>query len=171
MSTHYRSPIDFSQERLNEAGVAYLRLRAPLERARSWDLEHAQTPGGGLGEAVAEADRLFHEAMDDDFNSARAIGHLFDLSREVNRALDDGLAEEGARGAGAMMRLGGILGLFWKKPAGEEWTADVLALVAEREAARKSRDWARADALRQQLAGLGLAVEDGPGGPRIKRLA
>ena len=171
LSTHYRSPIEFSVERLNEAGVAYQRLRSPLERARAWDREGSEAAGGAVGEAVAEADRLFHEAMDDDFNSARAIGHLFDLSRQINRALDDGMAEEGGRAAAAMLRLGGILGLFWKKPVGEEWSEEVLALVADRETARKSKDWGRADEIRKQLADIGLSVDDGPSGARIKRLS
>jgi cysteinyl-tRNA synthetase len=90
LSTHYRSPIEFSHERLAEAGVAYQRLRSPLERTGAWSDGDGSTPGGALGEAVANADRLFHEAMDDDFNSAKAIGHLFDMSRDINRALDEG---------------------------------------------------------------------------------
>src|SRR5205085_3815419 len=115
---------------------AYQRLRSPLERARAWDRTDSGAAGGAVGEAVAAADRLFHEAMDDDFNSAKAIGHLFDLSREINRALDDGLAEEGGRAAAAMLELGGILGLFWRKPVGEEWPDEVMSLVADRETAR-----------------------------------
>jgi cysteinyl-tRNA synthetase len=91
LSTHYRSPIEFSQERLAEAAVAYARLRAPLERAAAWRHRETPPPGGELGTAVAEAERAFHEAMDDDFNSAKALGHLFDLAREANRALDEGL--------------------------------------------------------------------------------
>ena len=74
LSTHYRSPIEFTLERLTEAGVAYARLRSPLERADAWGADTRggpADPGGWLGEAVAEADRLFHEAMDDDFNTAR----------------------------------------------------------------------------------------------------
>src|SRR5262245_3040997 len=117
MSTHYRSPIDFTLERLAEADVAYQRLRAPLERANVW-AQAADGPdapiGGELGTAVADADRLFHEAMDDDFNTAKAMGHLFDLARQVNRALDDGLGNEARAAARALYRLGGVIGLFWK---------------------------------------------------------
>src|SRR5262249_40836055 len=104
LTTHYRSPIDFSHERLKEAGVAFLRLRSPLERIGAWDLTDGVAPGGELGEAVAEADRLFHEAMDDDFNSAKAIGHLFDLSRVINRALDEKREAEARPAAAAMLR-------------------------------------------------------------------
>jgi cysteinyl-tRNA synthetase len=169
LSTHYRSPIDFSQERLDEATVAYQRLRSPLERADAWSHPAGELPGGPLGEAVAESERLFAEAMGDDFNSARAIGHLFDLSRHVNRALDEGLGPEALAGASALLRIGGVLGLFWKRPGEEAWTPEILALVGDREHARKARDWKQADALRQRLLVLGVLVEDGPAGPRLKR--
>jgi cysteinyl-tRNA synthetase len=171
LSTHYRSPIDFSHERLAEAGVAYQRLRTPLERAGIW--ADAGPPSGEaagpLGEAVAEARRLFAEAMDDDFNTARAIGHLFDLARDVNRGFDEGVDREARLAARALYDVGQILGLFWKAPAGERWTTEVLALVEEREQARKSRDWKQADALRARLLEQGVLVEDGPQGPRLKR--
>jgi cysteinyl-tRNA synthetase len=169
LSTHYRSPIEFSDERLTEAGVAYGRLIAPLERAGAWNAPAGPAPGGALGEAVGAAERLFGEAMDDDFNSAKAIGHLFDLAREVNRALDDGLPTEARAAAQALLRLGGILGMFWKPRAEERWDPEMLALVESREAARKARDWKRADEIRARLAELGVAVEDGPAGPRLKR--
>jgi len=122
-----------------------------------------------VGEALAAADTRFHEAMNDDFNSAKAIGHLFDLSREINRALDEGLAQDARGAAAGMLRLGGVLGLFWNKPGVEEWPEEVHALVGEREAARKSRDWSRADAIRGRLAELGVTVEDSPQGPKIKK--
>jgi cysteinyl-tRNA synthetase len=149
--------------------VAYQRLRTPLERAEVWGAPGGPPPGGDLGARVAEAERLFHEAMDDDFNSARALGHLFDLARDVNRALDEGGGPEAGAAARALFRLGGILGLFWKPPAGEAWPAEVTELVQAREAARKAKDWKRADELRARLAELGAAVKDGPEGPKLTR--
>ena len=173
LATHYRSPIDFTLERLKEAGTAYQRLRLPLERADVWALVAAggerRDPGGALGEAVAEARALFAEAMDDDFNSARAIGHLFDLAREVNRALDEGAGAEARFAARALYDLGQVLGLFWKAPAGESWEPKVVELVEAREAARKSKQWGRADELRASLLELGVLVEDSPEGPKLKR--
>src|SRR5262249_12497242 len=112
---------------------------------------------------------LFAESMDDDFNSARAIGHLFDLSREINRALDEGVGAEARSAAHGLLRLGRVLGLFWKASEGEAWDAEVLAMVESREAARKARDWRRADELRSRLRERGVVVEDGPQGPRLKR--
>ncbi len=169
LSTHYRSPIEFSEERLAEAAVAYQRLRSPLERTAAWATRGGPAPGGPLGEAVAGAERLFHEAMDDDFNSAKAIGHLFDLSRAVNRAIDEGLGAEAEAASRALLRLGGILGLFWKAPAGEDWPAAVVELAARREAARKGKDWAASDAIRKQLHDLGVLVEDTAQGQKLKR--
>ena len=170
LSTHYRSPIDFTHERLEEAAIAYQRLRAPLERVGAWDATDGSSPAssGGAG-AAGEAERLFAEAMDDDFNSAKAIGHLFDLARDVNRALDEGNESEGRDGARALMRLGGVLGLFWKKPAAQSWEPEVLELVERRESARKARDWKEADTLRARLLEMGVQVEDGPDGPKLKR--
>ncbi|MEK7824409.1 MAG: DALR domain-containing protein, partial [Candidatus Eisenbacteria bacterium] len=173
LSTHYRSPIDFTLERLKEAAIAYQRLRLPLERAGVWDpvagSGAAEVPGGTLGEAVAGARRLFAESMEDDFNSARAIGHLFDLAREVNRALDGGAGQEGRLAARALYDLGQVLGLFWKPPAGETWEPEVLALVEARERARKSRDWVQADEVRARLLERGVSVEDSAQGPKLKR--
>ena len=169
LSTHYRSPIDFTHERLEEAAIAYQRLRSPLERVGAWDAADGSSPARSEGAGVAEAERLFAEAMDDDFNSAKAIGHLFDLARDVNRALDEGIESEGRDGARALMRLGGVLGLFWKKPAAQSWEPEVLELVERRESARKARDWKEADTLRARLLEMGVQVEDGPDGPKLKR--
>jgi cysteinyl-tRNA synthetase len=121
-----------------------------------------------LGEAVADARRLFAESMEDDFNSARAIGHLFDLAREVNRTLDQGALQEGRLGARALYQLGVVLGLFWKPPAGETWEPEVLGLVEAREQARKARDWKQADEIRARLLERGVSVEDSAQGPKLK---
>ena len=169
LSTHYRSPIDFSHERLAEAGVAYQRLRTPLERAGAWSRPDGPPPGGELGQVTSEAGRLFQDAMDDDFNTAKALGHLFDLARDVNRGLDDGLGEEARAAARSLLGLGQVLGLFWRAPAGESWGAEILALVEQREAARRARDWKLADAIRADLGGRGVLVEDSPEGPKLKR--
>jgi cysteinyl-tRNA synthetase len=170
LSTHYRSPIEFSEERLTEAGVAYQRLRLPLERAEVWSGERSEDGlGGALKHAADAVEQRFTEAMDDDFNSAKAVGHLFDFAREINRAFDDGAAGEARAAARRLFGLGQILGLFWKAPSAEAWPAEVLELVAAREAARKSRNWKEADELRGRLLEKGVLVEDGSAGPRLKR--
>jgi cysteinyl-tRNA synthetase len=169
LSTHYRSPIEFTLERLTEAATAYERLRAPLVRAQVWDGGTGPAPGGELGEAVATAERSFGEAMDDDFNTARALGHLFDLARAVNRSLDEGGGAEAREGARRLYLLGGILGLFWKEPGAPTWPAEVISLADRREEARKARDWKQADSLRDELLALGVVVEDSAQGPRLRK--
>jgi len=169
LSTHYRSPIEFSTERLSEAATAYGRLRGPLERAQAWTAADGPAPGGMLGEAVATAGKLFHEAMQDDFNSAGALGHLFDLARAVNRAFDDGGGSEAVQGARALHRLGSILGLFWRQPADESWPDEVLRLAEQRVEARKTRNWKLSDELRDQMAALGVLVEDSSQGQKLRR--
>jgi cysteinyl-tRNA synthetase len=170
LSTHYRSPIDFTNERLAEAGTAYARLRGPLERAGAWSGESAPAPHGAMAEAAGVAERSFREAMDDDFNSARAMGHLFDLSREVNRALEAGDRPQALAGARVLKRLGEVLGLFWVPPGREpQWEPEVMELVSRREQARKSRDFKGADELRRALLDRGVMVEDSPAGPRLRR--
>jgi cysteinyl-tRNA synthetase len=172
LSTHYRSPIEFSEERLNEAAIAHQYLRAMLERAGAWEAEDGPAPGGELGRAVEEGSRLFGEEMDDDFNSAAAIGHLFNLARQVNRALDEGLGPEARAAARVVLNLGQVIGLFWKTPAAAEvWPAEVLALVENREQARRDRSWGEADALRDRLLSEhSVVVEDVKGQPpRLKR--
>jgi cysteinyl-tRNA synthetase len=173
-STHYRSPIEFSLERLTEARTAYARIRQPMERFGGFDdaAAPANAPTGAMADAVSEADTRLHEAMNDDANTAKAIGHLFDLAREVNRAGEAGDAAPARAGAQALRRLGGLLGLFWTAPSGAaaEWPAEVEALVAARETARKSRNFKASDEIRDQLKALGVVVEDSAQGPRIKRL-
>jgi cysteinyl-tRNA synthetase len=172
-STHYRSPIEFSLERRSEARTAYTRIRQPMDRFGGFDeAADAGVTTGAMADAVKEADTRFHEAMNDDANTAKAIGHLFDLAREVNRAGEAGDAREARTGAQALRRLGGLIGLFWTAPRAEEsaWPAEVEELVARREAARKSRNFKESDEIRDRLKALGVAVEDSAAGPRIKRL-
>jgi cysteinyl-tRNA synthetase len=174
-STHYRSPIEFSLERLNEARVAYARIRQPMERFGGFEVDGGTEPAaaqGAMADAIKEADTSFHEAMNDDANTARAIGYLFDLGREVNRAGEAGDLAQARAGALALRRLGGLIGLFWTGAgAGEpDWPAEVQALVARREAARKARNFKESDELRDRLKTLGVLVEDGPQGQRLKPL-
>ncbi len=169
LSTHYRSPIEFSLERLSEAGVAYQRLRSTLARTGAWGAPAAPAPGGSLGQAVADAERQFHEAMEDDFNSAGAIGHLQVLATAINRAADEGGASEAAQAARRLLALGSILGLFWKAPQADVWPAEILDLVKEREIARKEKNWKRSDEIRNALSDKGVVVEDGPQGQKLKR--
>jgi cysteinyl-tRNA synthetase len=175
LSTHYRSPIDFSLPRLREAGTALARLTTAAGEA-------ARVPPGALGDhghplagAVDRARESFREALDDDFNSARAIGHLFELARAVNLALESGVGSGVSSGdlhaaARGLRELAGVLGL----PLGDselEVPEAVGRLVEEREAARREKRWADADRFRNQAEEAGFLIEDRPDGPRVRRIA
>ncbi len=175
MTTHYRSPIEFSLERLREAEVALKRLRNFVA-----DAAFAAGSAAGAGHPAVEAligaaETEFEAAIDDDLNTARAIAALFELAREVGRLRsEEGLggpafAASMARSGQVVGTLGGILGLELAASGGAIPEA-AETLRAERERARAARDWARADALRAEIQTLGFAVEDHPGGSRLKPL-
>jgi cysteinyl-tRNA synthetase len=183
-STHFRSPIEWNETRLAEAGIAYARLREALVKAEravdpaapgvgaagTSDLQHAEL----LGE-VAAFRRQFVEAMDDDFNTARAQGHLFEIAKAINRVADtaDAPALERAAlpDAGRHLReLGEMIGLFWgAAPLAEEAPESVQALVRQRDEARLQKQWSRADSLRDELLALGYVLEDSKEGTRVRR--
>jgi cysteinyl-tRNA synthetase len=170
LGAHYRSPVEFSEDRLREAERALERFTRLFEEVR------------GLGPGVCPADPAaplpevrarFEAAMDDDFNTPQAVGVLFELSRTLYGVLERAPGEPGAcallrAGVAELRRLGACLGLFESAP----WTGpppEVERLVAERARARSQRDWARADALRAEIHRLGWQVEDTPTGPRVTR--
>jgi cysteinyl-tRNA synthetase len=178
-STHYRSPIEWSEERLEEAGIAYARLREALARAeRAADDGAAVAPDldqTRLLQEISELRRQFGEAMDDDFNTARAQGHLFEIAKAINRVADqaDAAPHESAALpiAGRHLReLGETIGLFWGAPRTEETLPeDVQALVRQRDEARMQMQWGRADQLRDQIAALGYVLKDSKEGTRVRR--
>ena len=113
----------------------------------------------------------FYEAMDDDFNTPGAVAVLFDLSRELQRVPDaDRAAPSFRRGVAALRSLARALGLLERTvtAAGPsaETEARIVALVRERDEARRTRNWKRSDELRAELASLGVTVEDTPSGSR-----
>jgi cysteinyl-tRNA synthetase len=174
MSTHYRSPIEYNEERLGESETAFNRLRAPVAEVTRREASNDEHPREGeVKAAVDVADAAFIAAMSDDFNTPRALAALFDLSRVLNGALDEvpGKASPAIQeGAAELQGLGEILGLFWTPfEVGTEVPEDILAKVGERDEARAAKDWARADAIRDELASLGWVIEDRPDGARVKR--
>jgi cysteinyl-tRNA synthetase len=183
LSTHFRSNTEFSHERLEEA-------EAGLERITNLcvyldeKLSSPETSPGGTPETeslqalIGEVKKDFEEALDDDFNSGEAIGHIFRLVREANRvrsADPDPLARDRrtlGHLQGAFETFDSVLGLYKEglPKARIEVPDEVQALVDEREGARKARDWVRADSLRDEILAHGFTVEDRPEGPMIKRV-
>jgi cysteinyl-tRNA synthetase len=175
LSTHYRSPLDFSIDGVGESTRALLRAYETLARAEEAGVADLRyTPESPeVGDLV--------EMMDDDFNTARAVGVSFDAVREINRLLDAGRPADAARPVGVLRSAGAVLGLFLRRPsefleafrhnraANTGISADeVEALIAERTAARKARNFARADQIRAELSERGVTLEDGPAGTTWK---
>jgi cysteinyl-tRNA synthetase len=171
LSVHYRQQLNFTFAGLEQAAASIERLTAFAQRVE--ELPRDGEPDLRLAERSAAARAELDAALDDDLNTSRALGVVFEWLRDVNRALDEGRGTAVDRPAlesvlGAFDAVYAVLG---PDPGEREVDAGVEELIAEREAARRDRDWARADALRDRLAELGILLEDTPAGPRWKRSA
>ncbi len=186
LSTHYRSPLDFSDKALEEARVRYERfmnLFARADRMGAEDRDMDEPEAESVGILNGEVEPAFRRAMDDDFNTAAAIGHLFAALGSLNAVLDG--ANEGKGGVSVRWKeevgrffrgIGGVLGFFqgglgegkaWFESGDKDGDGreKAQALAEERVEARSSKDWARADQLRDSIAELGYEVQDTPQGP------
>ena len=153
LAAHYREQLNFTMDGLQAA-------RSALQRMDEFLLKL----GGTRSVASASFQRAFDAAMDDDLNISGALGVLFEFIREANKRA---VAPEEAAGILATwQRIDEVLGLGM--PERSEVPADVLALVEQRQAARKAKDFKRSDAIRDQLAQLGWVIEDTSQGPRAK---
>ena len=158
LNSHYRSPITFAEESLEASKRAAERLRMAVA-----------TPGGDADPAAdpAPLKQRFLAAMDDDLNTAGALGTLFDLAREINRARDDGRKAEEAQAA--LRELAGVLGLTLAGPqANGDGAAEpfVELLVELRDDLRDAKQYELADKLRARLSEMGVILEDSAQGTR-----
>ena len=171
LSVQYRNPINFSRDLIQQAAVALQRLRTALDRLKEAPVaeEPAEDEQAFLDSLEGYRAR-FNEAMDDDLNTADALGVLFDLARAANTFVSvprtKGAVEAVTKTYTELMD---VLGLMPRK-TGEEFPAEVLALLDERQEARKAKNYARADEIRDQLKALGYAIEDSRQGAKIKKL-
>lgn len=168
IASHYRSPLHYSDDNLQHAKASLARLYTALR---------------GLpvsNESIDETFKTrFQTAMDDDFNTPEALSVLFDLAREANR-LRDAQSESAVHMASNLRQLGAVLGLLQDDPetflqgypqemAEGLAAADIEKLIAQRNAARKAKDWAEADRIRAQLAAANIVLEDGANGTIWRR--
>ena len=168
-ASHYRSPLNYSDAALDQSRQALERFYATLGAL----VDSAQ----GEPISAAEFEARFTAAMNDDFNTPEALAVMYELVREANRCDKAGDRPGASQFANLLKRLGGILGLLQVEPeafrqagAGDAaFTQAVEALVAEITQARKEKDFARSDALRTQLADMGVAVEFSRDGVRWRK--
>ncbi len=179
LSSHYRSPTDFSRAALDGASKGLDRLLGTVRAVRQQlETAHEGEIAPDIAALLEDQKTRFLEAMDDDFNAPKAIGILFDLAREVNRRLNEEPAPTRAslQAIDSLYRqLGGkVLGLvpdMLPQQAGAGLEADLMQLIIEmRQKARKAKNWAQADAIRDRLAELDVALEDGPEGTTWRRM-
>lgn len=156
ISSHYRSHVSYMDNSLDEAHSKLERFYNALQEANV----------GDAADIDNEYSQRFHAAMDDDFNTPEAIAALFDLVREVNKTT----GEEQLALAGQLKYLGGVLGCLQADPqtflqagAGDE-AAWIEEMIAKRIAAKKAKDFATADAVRDELVAKGIVLKDGPEG-------
>ena len=169
MGTHYRNPVEWSEERVQDSARAMERFTRLLG-----DPLAATTPAGLLPARYGAFRAQFESAMDDDLNTPQGLGVLFEMARVLNedreRAQTDSAARASLAGGVAELRsLGGALGLFERRGQASGPPPDVQRLLAERVAARERRDFRRSDELRAEIAAHGWAVEDTAAGPRLTR--
>ncbi len=174
LSGHYRSPINFSEELMIQSRNSLERMHNALNNL-NYLAEHGA--GGGMTEeektvreGLEKHREAFERAMDDDLNTADAITAIYELIREVNVVITDGCSAEFAASARDLLKkLSGVLGLL-PEEEDDGIPADIEALVQERQDARKAKNFARADEIRDLLKERGFAVEDTAQGPRIVKL-
>ena len=171
LGVHYRNPVNFSHELIQQAESALERLRTARERLREAPVaDEASAGDAAFVASLGDFKARFEAAMDDDLNTADALGVLFELARQVNIFVSEPRGQEAIGAAGALYdELVGVLGLL-QHEAKAAVSAEAEALLNARQEARANKDFQRADALRDQLHAMGFAVEDTPQGPKLKKL-
>ncbi|EGO62755.1 cysteine--tRNA ligase [Acetonema longum] len=184
VSTHYRSPLDFSDERLAEAGRSLERLKTAQENLKYLATLPAGAASEGshtLTEAAQRAKTEFYEAMDDDFNTALVTSVMFGLAKEINiyhhevvngRVGSDLQACKEAEQALKVMA--DTLGVLQENSARSDENQELVEqlmqlIITIRQEARQKKDWATADQIRDRLHDAGIVLEDSPQGARWKK--
>ena len=176
LSAHYRSPVNFSKDMMSQAHASLQSLYTARENMY-YLMNHADEKAlsdaeNALLVKVEESRQRFISAMDDDMNTADAMGALFEIVKEANITLNDKSSKQAIAGTlDTLSALADVMGLLTRKPPEEALPEDIQALVDARADARKSKNWALSDQLRDQLKELGYSVEDTAKGQKVQKLA
>jgi cysteinyl-tRNA synthetase len=171
ISTQYRSPINYSFDAIEQCRASLTRLYNCRD---GLDFELANAPHGEINGELEKALNLrreqFIEAMDDDLNTAAALGTVFDMVRDINSAVvgKGETAETIELAAKIFDELTGVLGLVYNRKA-ETLDSDIDAMIEARANARKEKNWAEADRIRDELKAMGIVLEDTPQGVKWHR--
>ena len=170
LSVPHRKSLNFTMDGLKSAAIAIDRLRNFQLRVKTDPF--AAGSNGQMAERIAAAERQFRESLDDDLNTAEALASVFEFLRDANTAMDAGgfQADNAAAALSFLALFDSVFDVL--QPAAQEGAltdAEVEALIAERTAAKKAKDFARADQVRQQLLEQGIILEDTKAGVRWKR--
>ncbi len=168
LSSHYASPINFSKELLEQSKTAFARIQNCRENLR-FIAENPKDTAVDVLAAIAELQAAFVRNMDDDLNTAGAIGDIFEYVKAVNTLFENGGSAAAAKEAlGALDERLEVLGLL--KQADESIPPEVEEMLKERKAARDAKDWAKSDQLRDSLKEMGFEVKDTPDGAKVTRI-
>lgn len=180
LQTHYRSPLDFSDERLKEAQTSLSRLAQSEEFIKELAAKAGEaSTAASLAAKAEDFVKAFDEAMDDDFNTALAISQMFALSKEINIYYQDVSSQKiafdktgFAKAAAVYKYMAGVIGIFEQNTAeADNGLTDKLMdlIISIRQTARKEKNWALADKIRDELKEAGIVIEDTPSGARWKK--
>ena len=166
LSAHYRNPINFSEELIMQAASAMSRIKNCRD-----NLKHIASVNGAntvdIHKDACALEERFRRAMDDDLNTAEAIGAIFEYIRDINQVFETGGDKKSAEEALDILdRVLGVLGLV---PEDETVPDAVMDLVEQRQTARAAKDYVAADDLRERIAALGYEVKDTPEGVKINK--
>ena len=167
LSAHYRSPINFADEFLVQAETGLTRIDTCAENLEFY-IENAT---GNIEKDFSEYKQKFTDAMDDDLNTADAISVLFEMVKDINTALaENNLSKDSAqKGYDLLKELCDVLGIF-KEEQSASLEDEIEKLIEERQQARKDKNFARADEIRDYLKDQGIVLEDTPQGVKWKRV-